>query len=286
MRSMTLLTILLTVTPAFAQPKEKLNDVQKKERLAALNAAFPRLEADYLALVKKSRAELDEAKARFERDKDVPAYQAAIHRHHWAISGNTALGAIAKTITQLRELHVEFDESGKARRGHSEAYSREALKGVHWIERNVWAHFVEPIAPTGTVEKSYLKKKPIKLLMAGDSITDYMDPGVTMLDHLDGRFQVLGQGLAGHSIHSWFTSGSTPAVLDWQPDIIVIMLGTNGTAAAMSDDSAKKNHRDTALARYRDDLLSLRKLPSKPQVILVSVPAQGPGLWHHAAPAM
>jgi hypothetical protein len=80
MRSMTLLTILLTVTPASAQPKEKLNDVQKKERLAALNTAFPRLEADYLALVKKSRAELDEAKARFERDKDVHAYQIAIHR--------------------------------------------------------------------------------------------------------------------------------------------------------------------------------------------------------------
>ena len=286
MRFVALVLCLVTAAPATAQLKEKLTEAQARKRIAALRTDFAKQEADYLALVTKARADLERAAARYAADKDAAAYQDAIHNYHWAITGNSALGEIGKTIASLRELHKILDDPEMTKRGYGELATREALKNYQWVERNVWARMIDPVVPAAAVDRSYLSKKPIKLLMAGDSITDYMDPGVTMPDYLDSRFQILGQGLAGHSVHSWFTSGSTPAVLAWQPDIVIIMLGTNGTTAAMADSESKPGSREKVLAKYRDDLLSLRKLESKPQVVLVTVPAQGPGLWHQGVPAM
>jgi hypothetical protein len=286
MRRLVTLTLLLISTPTFAQNKDKLTDEQKVQRREELRAAFPKLEAEYLAKVAAAKAELAKAKAKFDADKDAKAYQAAIHQYHWAITGNAALGPIGKALVDLRDTHIEYDDQGKQKRGQSKAYSKEGVDGIHWVERNVWANMVDPVVPPAKIDPSYLKKRgPIKVLVAGDSLTGYMDPGNTMVNHLDDRFEILDQGLAGHGIASWFTSKSTPATLRWGPDVIVIMLGTNGTATAMNDDG-KRNHRDDAQAQYEKDLLWLRDLPSKPQVIVVTVPAQGCAMSHFAVPAM
>jgi len=276
---------LLVCVPAGVRADEKQPaDAANAQRIATLRATWSEQQQAYLAIVAEARKELDAAKSRFEQSKDAAEFQQAIHLYHWAITRQSALGPWAETYKSLRELHLH-EENGK-RRATNEACWRIGLEGTRWLDQHVWGNLVEPVVPAGPIERGYLRKQPIKVLMAGDSITEYMDPGVTMLDHLDSRFQVLGHGLAGHSISSWFTNGSTPACLAWNPDVIVIMLGTNGTTQAMQDDATKRGHRDEALQQYAEDLLRLRELPSKPQVILVTVPAQGPGLWFQAAPAM
>jgi hypothetical protein len=52
----------------------------------------------------------------------------------------------------------------------------------------------QPVVPAGQLDRGYLRKSgPIKVMMAGDSVTEYMDSGVTMLDYLDKLTDVQGE---------------------------------------------------------------------------------------------
>ena len=123
-------------------------------------------------------------------------------------------------------------------------------------------------------------KEPGRQIVAcvGDSITQGVgaERGQAWPAHaqktLGEKWQVQNFGLSGTTL---MNSGNKPyqkskqfkAALSSNPDIVVIMLGTNDTKPANWKNSAKDYEID-----YRDLISDFEKLPSKPQIYLCLPP--------------
>jgi lysophospholipase L1-like esterase len=124
-------------------------------------------------------------------------------------------------------------------------------------------------------------KAPVKVACVGDSITQgngahggYDYP--SQLQRLLGdKWQVKNFGLWGRTL---LKKGDSPYWVqpvfkdshDFNPDVVIIMLGTNDTK------SENWPHRDEFYADYKDLVDSYKNLPGKPRVF-VCLPCPGPG---------
>ncbi|MBA4137717.1 MAG: sialate O-acetylesterase [Opitutus sp.] len=126
--------------------------------------------------------------------------------------------------------------------------------------------------------------RPLRVACLGDSITEAGNLGDQTYPAQLGR--LLG---AGYDVRNFGVSGSTlldagdkpyrqqpkfAAALEFQPDIVVIALGTN--------DSKPFNwrHRENFTANYAAVIAQLRALPSKPRIwICQPMPSWPPSGW-------
>lgn len=269
--------LLVGPTLVFAESAEPTPE-QAGKQLEALQATLPKLKAAYVKRVAEARKGLDAAHKKFESDKDAQAWEAAIHTYNWSISDDAALGDVRKAIYDLVQLIRIVHNTGQPPGPHTESRFKQTLEIHRWFESLVWSNLAERSLPFATPDRGYLKKKTVKLAMCGDSNTMRMRCEHTMLDHLDSRFELLNGGRSGATIGSWFSPTQTQfdIVKAYNPDVIVMMLGTNGVHEAFGSQPLKGQlERERTLAAYRKSLQSLRDLPSKPVVILASLPPMG-----------
>lgn len=129
-----------------------------------------------------------------------------------------------------------------------------------------FAMAADPMAPIDT--GSY--DDPVKVACVGDSITqgrkkgNYPDQLQAMLG--DG-WQVMNFGHSGRTLlkkgdHSYWESPRYQKALDFQPDVVIIKLGTN--------DAKPQNwaHKDEFVADYKELIASFQKLESKPRIYI------------------
>ena len=87
-----------------------------------------------------------------------------------------------------------------------------------------------------------------------------------------GNFGVSGYTLLNHGDNPYQKQGAFKAALAYNPDVVVIMLGTNDTKPQ------NWKFKDQLTADYKDLIGQFAKLPSKPRIFIcrpVSVPAGG-----------
>ena len=137
-------------------------------------------------------------------------------------------------------------------------------------------HAAEPLAPKadGT---------PLRLACVGDRITQGSGAGKGMAyptqlqallgeDWEVGNFGVSGRTLLRKGDHPYWNEGAYKKALDFKPDAVIIMLGTNDTKPQ------NWKHKAEFEGDYRDLVKSFLDLPSKPRVFIcrpVPVPGKG-----------
>jgi lysophospholipase L1-like esterase len=137
-------------------------------------------------------------------------------------------------------------------------------------------HAADPLAPKadGT---------PLRLACVGDSITQGVGAGngmayPTQLQALlgegweIGNFGVSGRTLLRKGDNPYWKEAAYTKALDFKPDAVIIMLGTNDTKPQ------NWKHKAEFEGDYRDLVKSFLDLPSKPRVFIcrpVPVPGQG-----------
>lgn len=130
--------------------------------------------------------------------------------------------------------------------------------------------------PNAPVDVSSLKP-PIRVACLGDSITYGVGagPGWAYPDQLDrmlgGDWDVRNFGHSGASIakgdkHTIWNQKEYKQALEFHPDVVVIMLGTNDTKP---ENWAKKNEFPKL---YKELVVSFQKLSSKPRVFCCTAP--------------
>ena len=255
--------------------KPNWSDEERSRRVAELRKKLPALHAKFNTILEKAKADLPP-----DPNEDD------IHKFNWTIASDTAHGELAKVYVAMRDYYCYFDERGKGKHYTPEFWAL-GMEGYHWFEKNVYLNQIVRKAPPARLDQSYLKKDRIRILFSGDSITGYMNPGDTARDYFDSRFEILGNGLAGHMIGTYFSSTGSRFARRWDADIIVVMLGTNGTPSAANDGAkGRRGNRDELQAEFVKNLRSFRDLPFKPQIIIASVPPVGAGTWFYGCPAM
>lgn len=114
-------------------------------------------------------------------------------------------------------------------------------------------------------------QSPIKVACVGNSITEgaSIEEGKRYPDVLDqllgDGYEVRNYGISGRTLlkrgdNPYWQEEKYRGVLEWQPDIVVIKLGTN--------DSKPQNwkYKDEFVADYREFIRAFKKLDSKPDI--------------------
>ena len=137
-------------------------------------------------------------------------------------------------------------------------------------------HAADPLAPKADAP-------PLRLACVGDSITQGVGAGngmayPTQLQALlgegweIGNFGVSGRTLLRKGDNPYWKEAAYTKALDFKPDAVIIMLGTNDTKPQ------NWKHKAEFEGDYRDLVKSFLDLPSKPRVFIcrpVPVPGQG-----------
>lgn len=153
---------------------------------------------------------------------------------------------------------------------------KQLLLAIFAVSFSSALHAAEPLAPKadGT---------PLRLACVGDSITQGSGAGKgmaypTQLQTLlgegweVGNFGVSGRTLLRKGDHPYWKEAAYTKALDFKPDAVIIMLGTNDTKPQ------NWKHKAEFEGDYRDLVKSFLDLPSKPRVFIcrpVPVPGKG-----------
>ena len=153
---------------------------------------------------------------------------------------------------------------------------KQLLLAIFAVSFSSALHAAEPLAPKadGT---------PLRLACVGDSITQGSGAGKgmaypTQLQALlgegweVGNFGVSGRTLLRKGDHPYWNEAAYKKALEFKPDAVIIMLGTNDTKPQ------NWKHKAEFEGDYRDLVKSFLDLPSKPRVFIcrpVPVPGKG-----------
>ncbi|MGD9612456.1 MAG: GDSL-type esterase/lipase family protein [Kiritimatiellia bacterium] len=118
----------------------------------------------------------------------------------------------------------------------------------------------------------------VRLACVGDSLTGCPDSWPVHLEGaLDARWEIRNFGLGGATVLSFgdtpYLTLKLPEVLAYQPDVVVILLGTN--------DSKMRHwyYRKEFERDYRRLVADVQALPSRPRIWICLPPPAFPGQW-------
>lgn len=146
-------------------------------------------------------------------------------------------------------------------------YCKSILAGLLWSASSIGA-----FAVTGPVNpKSY--KAPVRVACVGDSITQGAgaDRGMAYPDQLQEllgeRWAVKNFGVSGRTLlkngdYPYWKEGAFKNAQSYNPDVVVIMLGTNDTKPQ------NWSHKDEYKPDYAEMVKIFRNLPSKPRIFI------------------